>query len=88
MINKILATVLANYSGGLLVGNIDIDNFEIEKNEQVLMNYKLCNLISQEQWEILMKEVSSSNNKNLKKQKNSKYRKCVIKEENSDDNDI
>ena len=55
--------------------NIDIGNYELENNEQVLVNYKLCNLISQEQWDILMKADSNKNNKNLKKQKNSKYRK-------------
>ena len=75
MINKIPATVLANYSGGLLAVNIDIGNYELENNEQVLVNYKLCNLISQEQWDILIKADSYKNNKNLKKQKNSKYRK-------------
>ena len=87
LINKIPATVLANYSGGLLAVNIDIGNYELEKNEQVLVNYKLCNLISQEQWEILMKENSYKNKKNLKK-KITKYRKYKIKEENIDDSDI
>ena len=57
LINKIPETVLANYSGGLLAVNIDIGNYELENNEQVLVNYKLCHLISQEQWDILMKAV-------------------------------
>ena len=54
MINKIPATVSANYSGGLMAINIDIGNYELE-NKQVLDNYKLCNLISQEQWVKIIK---------------------------------
>ena len=54
LINKIPATVSVNYSGGLMAINIDIGNYELE-NKQVLDNYKLCNLISQEQWVKIIK---------------------------------
>ena len=54
-INKIPATVVNNYGGGLLVVSIDISDYEFEKNEQLFVNYNLCNLISEEQWNIIIK---------------------------------
>lgn len=71
-IKKIPATVINNYSNGLFAVSIDIGNYELAKNEQLIIDYKLCSLISDEQWNILMVE----NNLNNKKTKiNMKFRK-------------
>lgn len=47
-INKIPTTVITNYK--------NIGNYILNKNEQFIIDYKLWNLISEEQWNILMEE--------------------------------
>ena len=54
-----------NYGGGLLVVSIDISDYEFEKDEVLFVNYNLCDLISDEQWDIIIK--NSKGNKHKKK---------------------
>lgn len=63
-INQILATVKYTYGNGLLVVNIDIGDYEFEKDEVLLVDYNLCSLISEEQWE--KKSISKNKKKKLK----------------------
>lgn len=55
-INKIPATVKNNYGDGLLAVSIDIADYELDKNEILIINYKLCNFISNEQWDSIINE--------------------------------
>ena len=74
---KLPATVLENYGGGLLAISIDASNYEFDKGEDFIIDYKLCSLISDEQWSIIiqnLKDEDSKNNKKLKKF-NKRYRK-------------
>ena len=74
---KIPATILENYGGGILAINIDISTYEFEKNEQYIIEYNLCDLITDEEWDKIMKESENNNNKVSKKKKNKKYNKRI-----------
>ena len=68
---------MENYGGGLLAISIDASNYEFDKGEDFIIDYKLCSLISDEQWSIIienLKDEDSKNNKKLKKF-NKRYRK-------------
>lgn len=69
-INKIPATVINNYGGGLLVVSIDISDYEFEQNEVLFINYNLCNIISDEQWNAIIKDSKKNNSQNKDKKKN------------------
>ena len=78
-VNKIPATVVNNYGGGLLVLSIDISDYEFEKNEVLFANYNLCDLISDEQWNIIIKNSKGDKPKKKdKKVKKKKIRKKLI----------
>ena len=47
---------MENYRGGLLAINIDVANYELYKIEQLIIDYKLCEVINEQQWKNLMKE--------------------------------
>ena len=82
-LNKIPATVVNNYGGGLLVVSIDISDYEFEKDEVLFVNYNLCDLISDEQWDIIIK--NSKGNKHKKKDKKEKKKKIRKKLVDSDE---
>ena len=71
-INKIPATVVNNYGGGLLVVSIDISDYEFEQNEVLFINYNLCNIISDDQWNAIIKDSKKNNSKNKDKKKKTK----------------
>ena len=68
-INKIPATIVNNYGGGLFVVSIDISNYEFDQNEVLFINYNLCNIISDEQWNTIIKDSKNNNSKNKDKKK-------------------
>lgn len=59
---KIPATVLGNYSGGLLAISIDVDTYEFDKNEQLLIDYKLCNLINDDECHSIINSYNEKKN--------------------------
>lgn len=75
---KIPATILEKYGGGILAINIDISTYEFQKNEQYIIDYDLCDLIKDGDWEKIMQE-SENNDLKVKEKtkKNKKYRKHV-----------
>ena len=70
---KIPGTILANYSGGLLAISIDIATYEFEKNEECIIEAKLCTLLTQTQWEKILRE--NEPKQEAKQKKSNKYRK-------------
>ena len=82
-VNKIPTTVVNNYGGGLLVVSIDISDYEFEKDEVLFVNYNLSDLISDEQWDIIIK--NSKGNKHKKKDKKEKKKKIRKKLVDSDE---
>jgi len=67
---------LENYGGGILEISIDIANYELEKNEQLLIDNKLWKIITGEQWNKIMKE---SEEKVCEKKINSKKQNKKLK---------
>ena len=62
---KIPGTILENYGGGLLAIKIDKPNYELNKDEELIIDYKLCDLISDDEWTKIMNE--PDDNKDQKK---------------------
>ena len=58
---------MENYGGGLLAINIDVVNYELYKNKQLINDYKLCEVIKEQQWKNLMQESEKIVKKHLKK---------------------
>ena len=48
---KLPCTILSNYGGDLLAISIDVDNYEFNKNEENLIESKLCTLIDKEKYD-------------------------------------
>ena len=87
-LNKIPATVVNNYGGGLLVVSIDISDYEFEANEVLFINYNLCDLISDEQWNVIISNMKNNNSQNKDKKKKKKHKKKKRKGwNNSSDSD-
>ena len=51
IIFKLPCTILSNYGGGLLAISIFLDNYEFNKNEEYLIESKLCTLIDKEKYD-------------------------------------
>ena len=58
---KIADTVLEIYGGGLLTIRLDKSNYELDKNEELIIDRKLCNLISDEEWNNILKDIDDNN---------------------------
>ena len=58
---KIADTVLEIYGGGLLTIRLDESNYELDKNEELIIDRKLCNLISDEEWNNILKDIDDNN---------------------------
>ena len=72
---KIPGTILENYGGGLLAIKIDKPNYELNKDEELIINYKLCDLISDDEWTKIMNEPDDNKDKKKKvtKKRKRKY---------------
>ena len=72
---KIPGTILENYGGGLLAIKIDKPNYELNKDEELIIDYKLCDLISDDEWTKIMKEPDYNKDKKKKvtKKRKRKY---------------
>ena len=57
---KIADTVLEIYEGDLLTIRIDESNYELDKNEELIIDRKLCNLISDEEWNNILKDIDDN----------------------------
>ena len=57
---KLAATVLENYGGGLLAIRLDESNYELYKNEELIIESKLCSLISDEEWNKILKDADDN----------------------------
>jgi len=56
IIYKISTTILRNYSGRIIAIIINSPNYELDKGEECIIDYNHCTLISQNQWETIIKE--------------------------------
>lgn len=72
---KIPGTILENYGGGLLAIKIDKPNYELNKDEELIIDYKLCDLISDDEWTKIMNEPDDNKDKKKKvtKKRKRKY---------------
>ena len=70
---KIPATIIAHYGGGLLAVKIDLSNYELEKGQECIIDYNLCSLIDETQWNKILTE--SEKDVNVKPKKIKKFRK-------------
>ena len=87
--NKILCTIVNNYSSGFYLIKIE-ENYgnKFELGEELLVNYKLIELITEKEWKILINDIASkTENKSSikktiqypKKKTVRKYRKTNLK---------
>ena len=72
---KIPGDVLENYGGGLLAIKIDKPNYELDKDEQLIIDYKLCDLISEDEWNTIMNELDNDKEKKKKSTKKKKAKR-------------
>ena len=72
---KIPGNILENYGGGLLAIKIDKPNYELNKDEELIIDYKLCDLISDDEWTKIMNEPDDNKDKKKKvtKKRKRKY---------------
>ena len=63
---KIPGTILENYGDGLLAIKIDKPNYELNKDEELIIDYKLCDLISDDEWTKIMNEPNDNKDKKKK----------------------
>ena len=72
---KIPGTIIENYGGGLLAIKIDKPNYELNKDEELIIDYKLCDLISDDEWTKIMNEPDDNKDKKKKvtKKRKRKY---------------
>ena len=73
---KIPGTILENYGGGLLAIKIDKPNYELNKDEELIIDYKLCDLISDDEWTKIMNEPDDNKDKKKKVTKKRKRKYC------------
>ena len=82
IIYKISTTILRNYSGRIIAIIINSPNYELDKGEECIIDYNHCTLISQNQWEAIIKENIP---KKIKKKYYEKKRKYSRKKSNDKD---